>query len=92
MQFGPDVPVRFNAQGVRRGLGLNGATSNNSLMKKMVRTFCGAEAGQTLSEYALLLAFILMAVLGLVVNFKGSVSGVASVTNNHLAAASTVIN
>ena len=54
-------------------------------------TFWSDDAGQTLTEYALLLAFILIAVLGLAVNFKGSVAGVASVTNNHLAAASAVV-
>lgn len=60
-------------------------------MKNKATRFWGDDAGQTLCEYALLLAFILIAVLGLAINFKGSVAGVASVTNNQLAAASAVV-
>ena len=61
-------------------------------MKKLIRKFWQADPGQTLTEYALLLVFLLLAVVGLAINFQRSVSGVNAITNNHLAAASSAIN
>jgi Flp pilus assembly pilin Flp len=61
-------------------------------MKKLIRKFWQADAGQTLTEYALLLVFLLLAVVGLAINFQSSVAGVNAITNNNLIAASSVIN
>ena len=61
-------------------------------MTTPTRKFWTGEAGQTLSEYSLLLAFLLIAVIGLSINFQTSIEGVAAATNNNLTAASTVVN
>ena len=61
-------------------------------MKKLIRTFWLADAGQTLTEYALLVVFLLLFVVGLAINFQRSISGVNAITNNNLTAASSVIN
>jgi hypothetical protein len=39
-----------------------------------------------------LLVFLLLAVVGLAINFQSSVAGVNAITNNHLTAASSVLN
>lgn len=62
------------------------------LMKTLIRNFWQADAGQTLTEYALLLVFLLLFVVGLAINFQKSVSGVNTITNNNLKAAASVIN
>ena len=59
-------------------------TLNNGLMTSAISRLGKDVAGQTLSEYALLLAFMLIVVLGLAVNFQNSMAGVATVTNSNL--------
>lgn len=52
-------------------------------------TFWNDEQGQDLIEYTLLLAFVALASAAIFIGAGGSVSGIWSVTNSQLAAAST---
>ena len=75
---------------VRAGLGIGPFSPNNVVMANAIGRFSKDASGQTLSEYALLLAFMLIAVLGLAVNFQGSMAGVTTTTNNNLQQAAGV--
>lgn len=58
---------------------------------KFIRTFAAEEIGQSLSEYALLISFILLATVGVALGYNQSVSGVTSTVNSNLAAAANFI-
>ncbi len=60
-------------------------------MRLWLTHFARQEAGQTLTEYVLLLAFILFAVIGLTAGLRDHVSTVASVNNSNLEAAKEAI-
>jgi hypothetical protein len=49
------------------------------------------EDGQDLTEYSLLLAFVLIVVVGLFAGYHESIAGVTGVTNRNLAAASAAV-
>ena len=55
----------------------------------MVNNFLREEQGQDLTEYALLLAFVCLASAGLYIGAQGSITGIWSTTNLHLAVANT---
>ena len=55
----------------------------------MMRNFLRDEQGQDLIEYTLLLAFVALASAALFIGAGGSVSGIWSVANSQLGAAST---
>jgi Flp pilus assembly pilin Flp len=61
-------------------------------MKCLFCTIATEEIGQTLSEYALILAFILFAVVGIAAGYKQSVYGVTAQTNSNLSNASEFIH
>jgi Flp pilus assembly pilin Flp len=54
-----------------------------------MRTFLNDESGQDLIEYTLLLAFVALASAALFINAGKSISGIWSVANSQLTAAST---
>jgi Flp pilus assembly pilin Flp len=54
-----------------------------------MRTFLNDESGQDLIEYTLLLAFVALASAALFINAGKSISGIWSLTNSQLTAAST---
>ncbi len=58
-------------------------------MLLLLLTFLKDEAGQDLTEYSLLIVFILLAIIGLAAGTHNSIAGVASITNSNLDAAST---
>jgi len=45
------------------------------------------ERGQDLSEYSLLIVFVLLAVIGLAAGYNNNIIGIVSVSNNNLSAA-----
>jgi Flp pilus assembly pilin Flp len=59
------------------------------VLMKHVMAFLADDQGQDLIEYTLLLAFVALASAALFIGAGGSVSGIWSVTNTQLAAAST---
>lgn len=58
-------------------------------MKSFVAGLWHDDAGQDLIEYTLLMAFVALASAALFIGAGGSISGIWSVTNSQLAAAST---
>ena len=50
------------------------------------------EQGQDLVEYSLLLAFVMFTVTGLITGYEIYIAGVASITNQNLAAAAAAIH
>ena len=63
--------------------------SNKPLMHW--KSFWQDERATGLTEYALLLAFVMFVTIGLAHNFFGSVSGIVGVTHANLAAANGVV-
>jgi Flp pilus assembly pilin Flp len=57
---------------------------------KLIRKFGREESGQSLTEYALLIAFILMATVAVAAGYNKSVAGVNGAVNSNLAAAASV--
>jgi Flp pilus assembly pilin Flp len=60
-------------------------------MDSMLR-FLQDEQGQDLTEYALLLAFVLAAIIGLANGLHDSIAGIANVNDSNLGAASAAIH
>lgn len=48
------------------------------------------ENGQDLTEYTLLMLFVVLAIIGLASGYNNNIAGVASITNTNLAAANAV--
>jgi Flp pilus assembly pilin Flp len=48
------------------------------------------ENGQDLTEYTLLILFVVLAIIGLASGYNNNIAGVASITNTNLAAANAV--
>jgi Flp pilus assembly pilin Flp len=59
---------------------------------KIIRGFVAEEAGQSLIEYTLLIAFVLIATVGVAVSYTQSTAGVAKAVNSDLAAAANAAN
>jgi Flp pilus assembly pilin Flp len=57
-------------------------------MKSLLVSILKDESGQDLIEYTLLAAFVALASAALVIGMGGSITGIWSVTNSQLAAAS----
>jgi Flp pilus assembly pilin Flp len=49
------------------------------------------EQGQDLAEYALLICFVVVAIVGIASGFHDSIAGVVNANQSHLAAASAVV-
>jgi len=60
-------------------------------MRVTLRAFLHDTRGQDLAEYALLICFVLIAIIGLANGFHTSIAGVANTSNSQLGAASTAI-
>ena len=60
-------------------------------MRTLLRRFTSDEQAQDLTEYALLLAFVLVAILGIANGFHDSIAGIANVNDSHLSTASAAI-
>jgi Flp pilus assembly pilin Flp len=60
-------------------------------MTTMLRPLVGDEQGQDLAEYALLVAFVVIAIIGIANGFHNSIAGIADINNQHLATASAAI-
>ncbi|HLK50217.1 MAG TPA: hypothetical protein VKT49_18870 [Bryobacteraceae bacterium] len=58
-------------------------------MKSMLTRFWNEDRGQDLIEYTLLMAFVALASAALFIGAGGSISGIWTVSNSQLAAAST---
>jgi Flp pilus assembly pilin Flp len=58
-------------------------------MKSLLVNLRRDDSGQDLIEYTLLVAFVALASSALVIGMGGSITGIWSVTNSQLAAAST---
>ena len=58
---------------------------------KFIRSFATEEIGQSLSEYALLISFILLATVGVALGYNKSVAGVTSTVNANLVAAANFV-
>ena len=56
---------------------------------RFIAAFLKGERGQDLIEYTLLLAFVMLASAALYINAGGSVSGIWTITNSNLSAASS---
>ena len=55
-------------------------------MISQLMSFLSEERGQDLTEYTLLILFVVLAIIGLAQGYSGSIAGVASITNTNLAA------
>ena len=55
-------------------------------MPQLLKTFCADEHGQDLTEYALLLAFVALAVIAILGIAQGSVTAIWGKTQNNLEA------
>lgn len=60
-------------------------------MRSAIRNFIRDEQGQDLIEYSLVLAFVVGTTALIANGFRGSIAGVATVTNSNLDAAGTVV-
>ena len=56
---------------------------------KCIRGFAAGESGQTLTEYVLLIGFILLAVIGVAAGYGKSIAGVTNSVNSNLAVGAT---
>jgi Flp pilus assembly pilin Flp len=61
-------------------------------MKSLLVNLRRDDSGQDLIEYTLLVAFVALASSALVIGMGGSITGIWSVTNSQLAAASTTVS
>jgi Flp pilus assembly pilin Flp len=59
---------------------------------KFIRGFVAEETGQALTEYALLIGFILVATVGVAAGYRQSVAGVTNAVSSNLVAAATSAN
>jgi len=60
-------------------------------MESVLIRFILDEQGQDLTEYTLLIVFILLAIIGLATGYSNSIAGVAAATNATLAKGSAAI-
>ena len=58
-------------------------------MKSNLKNLFRDESGQDLTEYSLLIVFVLLAIIGLASNFSNDIAGIVGVTNSNLAAGQT---
>ena len=61
-------------------------------MRSILKVFARArreDRGQDLAEYSLLLAFVLLIVLGIVIQVNGGIGGIWAAANNVMATANT---
>jgi Flp pilus assembly pilin Flp len=58
------------------------------MIARIVR-FLREEKGQDLTEYTLLIVFVLLAILGLASGYHNNIAGIVSITNTNLATANT---
>jgi Flp pilus assembly pilin Flp len=58
------------------------------MIARIVR-FLREEKGQDLTEYTLLIVFVLLAVLSLASGYSNNIAGIVSITNSNLATANT---
>ena len=58
-------------------------------MKQLMNRFVREEQGQDLVEYTLLLAFVALASAALFIGAGGSIAGIWTMANNHLANANS---
>ena len=61
-------------------------------MTTMVRRFSEDEQGQDLTEYSLLLCFVVITIFGLVNGFHASIAGIVNANDSNLTAASAVVH
>jgi len=57
---------------------------------KLIRRFGTEESGQALTEYALLIAFILLATVAVAAGYNRSIAGVTNAVSSNLVAADNV--
>lgn len=55
---------------------------------KLIRRFGAEESGQSLTEYALLISFILLATVAVAAGYNKSIGGITSSVNSNIVAAS----
>jgi Flp pilus assembly pilin Flp len=60
-------------------------------MEALFNEFLRDEQGQDLTEYTLLIVFVMLAIIGLATGYHNSIGGVASSTNAVLAAGNAAI-
>ena len=60
-------------------------------MEARLKLFLLEESGQDLTEYTLLIVFVLLAIIGLATGYTNSIAGVAAATNSTLAKGSAAI-
>jgi Flp pilus assembly pilin Flp len=58
-------------------------------MKSRLKHLLKDECGQDLTEYTLLMLFVVLAIIGLASGYNNNIAGVASITNSNLAAANS---
>jgi Flp pilus assembly pilin Flp len=58
-------------------------------MISLFKSFVRDERGQDLTEYTLLIVFVLLAILGIANGFHNNIAGVAAITNANLSAGTT---
>ena len=61
-------------------------------MTTLLRGLIREEQGQDLTEYSLLITFILFAIVGIFYGYTGNIAGITSTTNSNLAAANSAIH
>jgi Flp pilus assembly pilin Flp len=61
-------------------------------MIQQMRSFFRDDEGQDLIEYTLLMAFVVFVVAGLASGLGSSVTGITSVSNSQISAASTMVS
>jgi hypothetical protein len=64
-------------------------TAYNAGMLEKALTFLRSDAGQDLTEYSLLLVFVLLASAGIFLGTGGSISGIVEHVNSELVTANT---
>jgi Flp pilus assembly pilin Flp len=60
-------------------------------MKQMLYSLAIEDDGQTIMEYALIVTFLLFAIIGVAAGYHQSIGGVTSMTNQNLASASAFV-
>jgi Flp pilus assembly pilin Flp len=60
-------------------------------MKSLLKRFLQDECGQDLTEYTLLIVFVLVAIIGLAGGFHDNIAGITGSTNHVLAEANAAV-